>query len=128
MVFCPKCGKENPDDAEFCNHCGYKLSEIPKPSQSQPIPSSKPSSEEQYTSTPKQPAYSKQNIEKKTLNWNSLIMITLLIIGAMYFVIYIDFIECPNCHGISLIKEFCSVCGHDGRITILQYLVRAGLR
>ncbi len=25
MVFCPKCGKENKDDAEFCKYCGYNL-------------------------------------------------------------------------------------------------------
>ncbi|MGZ7109567.1 MAG: zinc ribbon domain-containing protein [Methanobacterium sp.] len=25
MVFCPKCGKENKDDADFCKICGYNL-------------------------------------------------------------------------------------------------------
>ena len=28
MVFCPKCGKENPDDADFCNYCRYDLKKI----------------------------------------------------------------------------------------------------
>ncbi len=25
MVFCPKCGKQNPDDARFCVDCGVSL-------------------------------------------------------------------------------------------------------
>ena len=25
MKICPKCGKENPDDAEYCIYCGAKL-------------------------------------------------------------------------------------------------------
>lgn len=25
MVFCPKCGKENKSDADFCKQCGYNL-------------------------------------------------------------------------------------------------------
>ncbi len=24
-MFCPKCGKANPDDAEFCGKCGFRL-------------------------------------------------------------------------------------------------------
>ena len=24
MGTCPKCGKDNPDDAAFCGHCGAK--------------------------------------------------------------------------------------------------------
>ena len=24
-MYCPKCGKENPDDAQFCNSCGSRL-------------------------------------------------------------------------------------------------------
>jgi len=26
-MYCPKCGKENPEDASFCMHCGTDLSE-----------------------------------------------------------------------------------------------------
>ena len=29
-MFCSKCGKENKDDAGFCNHCGAKVKQIPK--------------------------------------------------------------------------------------------------
>ncbi|HUL40102.1 MAG TPA: zinc-ribbon domain-containing protein [Methanomassiliicoccales archaeon] len=25
MVYCPKCGKQNPDDAVYCNNCGASL-------------------------------------------------------------------------------------------------------
>ena len=25
-MYCPKCGKENPEDARFCMHCGADLS------------------------------------------------------------------------------------------------------
>ena len=28
-MFCQKCGKENPDDAAFCNSCGVGLNQIP---------------------------------------------------------------------------------------------------
>ena len=30
-MFCPKCGKENPDDARFCGNCGEDLSIIVEP-------------------------------------------------------------------------------------------------
>jgi len=26
MVYCPKCGKQNADDASYCNNCGASLS------------------------------------------------------------------------------------------------------
>ena len=34
-MYCPKCGKENPEDAKFCMHCGadlsgYKVEILPK--------------------------------------------------------------------------------------------------
>lgn len=25
MVYCPKCGKENEEDAQYCSKCGYNL-------------------------------------------------------------------------------------------------------
>lgn len=25
MVYCPKCGKQNEDDADYCSKCGYNL-------------------------------------------------------------------------------------------------------
>jgi hypothetical protein len=28
MRYCPKCGKENNDDAEFCKHCGEKIAKV----------------------------------------------------------------------------------------------------
>ena len=27
MIYCPKCGKELPDDATFCDRCGHKMGE-----------------------------------------------------------------------------------------------------
>jgi hypothetical protein len=27
MIYCPKCGKELPDDAAFCDRCGHKMGE-----------------------------------------------------------------------------------------------------
>lgn len=27
MIYCPKCGKELPDDAAFCDRCGHKIGE-----------------------------------------------------------------------------------------------------
>lgn len=40
-MFCPKCGKENPNDARFCSACGYALTPFQQreegaPSQQQP--------------------------------------------------------------------------------------------
>ncbi len=29
-MYCPKCNKENPDDAQFCNSCGCVLSQAPR--------------------------------------------------------------------------------------------------
>ena len=30
MVVCPSCGRENPDDARFCNACGASLTPEPR--------------------------------------------------------------------------------------------------
>ena len=30
-MFCPKCGKENSDDAKFCQECGFEIEGIIKP-------------------------------------------------------------------------------------------------
>ena len=27
-MYCPKCGKENPENAEFCSECGVKIGDI----------------------------------------------------------------------------------------------------
>jgi zinc-ribbon domain len=31
MRVCSSCGRENPDDARFCNRCGIELGTLPKP-------------------------------------------------------------------------------------------------
>ena len=28
MIVCPKCGRKNPEDAEFCNKCGFNLKKV----------------------------------------------------------------------------------------------------
>jgi len=38
MIFCPKCGKENNEEAKFCQYCGTKLTNLEnkKPAQKKP--------------------------------------------------------------------------------------------
>ena len=37
MIYCPKCGKELPDDAAFCDRCGHKMSESVSHTPSRPF-------------------------------------------------------------------------------------------
>lgn len=57
-MFCPSCGNENPDDANFCEHCGEKfgVSEQPTP-EPEPIPKEETRQEQPPVQT-EQPAFS----------------------------------------------------------------------
>ena len=68
-MFCPHCGKENIDDAQFCVQCGNSLASAAQPSTSQqqtagtPVPPSAPGQQQQqayqqpYVSEQPQPVY-----------------------------------------------------------------------
>ncbi len=68
-MFCPHCGKENIDDAQFCVQCGNSLASAAQPSTSQqqtagtPVPPPAPGQQQQqayqqpYVSEQPQPVY-----------------------------------------------------------------------
>jgi hypothetical protein len=35
----------------------------------------------------------------------------------------VDLLTCPVCGGNILYQAFCNTCGHDGKVTILEYLL-----
>jgi len=37
-MFCPECGSNNPDDADFCSSCGNSLNNAPQPTPESPEP------------------------------------------------------------------------------------------
>jgi len=53
----------------------------------------------------------------------SAIILGALILGGIYVVAGIDLMQCPECHGNIFLTWACSLCGHDGKVTILQYML-----
>lgn len=35
----------------------------------------------------------------------------------------VEFLDCPSCNNNPILKIFCTKCGGDGKVTILQYIV-----
>ena len=54
-MFCPNCGKKNPDDSRFCESCGSNLNDQAAPAAAPAAPPAQPA----YTA-PAQPAYAPQ--------------------------------------------------------------------
>jgi len=59
-MFCPKCGKQNNDDAKFCMECGFDISKINLDKTEQ-----KQKEEESITPLPDAEQSLQKNIQKK---------------------------------------------------------------
>jgi hypothetical protein len=51
------------------------------------------------------------------------IILAAVILGGIFIIATIDLIQCPMCKGYYLTRLFCTTCGHDGKVTVLQYLM-----
>lgn len=49
-------------------------------------------------------------------------IIIMLVIVIIILVFGVDFIECPECYNVPLVRRVCPVCGGDGNVTIAQYI------
>ena len=63
------------------------------------------------------------NQEKSLSEIVSAIILGAIILGSIFVVAAVDLIQCPECHGSIFLMWACSFCGHDGKITILQYIL-----
>lgn len=77
-MFCPKCGKELPDDSVFCNACGHQLNETTK---SEPAVEEKPKKE-------------KKPVNKKAVKTAAIISGTVIGIAAIFCIVF--FIVIPS--------------------------------
>ena len=51
-------------------------------------------------------------------------LVTLLFMVGLFFVAsFVDLLTCPQCHNTILLNLLCDLCGHDGKVTILKYLL-----
>jgi hypothetical protein len=50
-----------------------------------------------------------------------IVLLILVIIG--YIVVTVDFINCPVCKDVLLLRNLCRYCNYDGKVTILEYLL-----
>ena len=50
-----------------------------------------------------------------------IVLLILVIVG--YIVVNVDFIDCPVCKNILLLRNLCRYCNYDGKVTILEYLL-----
>jgi hypothetical protein len=53
----------------------------------------------------------------------TLLVVIIVIVGAIYFVVAVDFIDCPQCHNTPFFRYLCSLCSGDGKVTLLQYFM-----
>jgi len=61
---------------------------------------------------------------KKAVSTGEAIVIVFIVV-IVIFVFFVDFITCPVCRNIPLIKHACPICGGDGKITLLQYILHS---
>ena len=51
------------------------------------------------------------------------ILVIIFILAIVFVSLTVDLITCPQCDNNILIREFCSICGHDGKVTVIQYIL-----
>lgn len=90
-MFCPHCGKENIDDAQFCVQCGNSLASAAQPSTSQqqtagtPVPPPAPGQQQQqayqqpYVSEQPQPVYAQATTYPMTSQEETLRLINFIL-------------------------------------------------
>lgn len=60
--------------------------------------------------------------KRKAISFGGAVVLILLI-AALYVIIAVDLVTCPVCGGNILYQAFCNTCGHDGKVTILGYVL-----
>lgn len=95
MPYCPKCGKEVSEDSEFCAKCGHRLVQ-------------------------QLPAVSRKGHEQQILG---VILALVIVFGVFIFASTVEIVDCPHCGNHPLYRNFCTYCGGDGRVTLIQYLM-----
>ena len=99
-MFCPKCGKENQDNAAFCMDCGNNLSNEIKPTpEAAPVQEEAPAVEEQPVVTntevvPETPAPSTEKKPKKKVMM--FIIIGLLAVAIIFVILYFFVFKSPK--------------------------------
>jgi len=102
VPYCQKCGKENGEDAKFCESCGASLTS-PQPERNREVRAQKPPiSHSSMTGT---------------------IALVIVLIGGFFFAATVEVFDCPRCNNTPLLKYICTYCGHDGKVTLIQLLM-----
>lgn len=62
-------------------------------------------------------------MDKKGIGAGTAIVIV-AVIGLFFVAAFVDLITCPTCRGVPLVQYLCPTCGGDGKITVLQYILK----
>jgi ribosomal protein L40E len=105
MVFCPKCGKANPENAEFCNYCRYDLKKLQeaekvqttiiKQNAEQPTYSLKSDSMPQSTPIPQpipvmQSAPTSKNNNLRNIGIGVIVIVAVIVVGIYFSGLFSD--------------------------------------
>jgi len=63
-----------------------------------------------------------QQRKPSSASWIAVALLAILLIGGFFIAATVELVDCPKCHNNPLLKYFCTKCGGDGKVTILQYL------
>jgi len=63
------------------------------------------------------------NYYMKKRNSLGTILFIIIILAIIFVSSTVDLITCPECNNNFLIKHLCNACGHDGKITILYFIL-----
>lgn len=49
-------------------------------------------------------------------------LVVVVLVGALFISLVVEFMDCPSCGDHSLYKYFCNYCGGDGEVTLVHYI------
>lgn len=49
-------------------------------------------------------------------------LVVVVVVGALFFSVVVEFMDCPSCGGHPIYKYFCGYCGGDGKVTLVHYI------
>ncbi|MCK4435267.1 zinc ribbon domain-containing protein [Candidatus Bathyarchaeota archaeon] len=104
LIYCRNCGKEISEKAKFCPYCGVSRA-TPPPEREKVVIQQKPS----------------WNIS----SFAGVILMIIILLGGFLFVTTVEMFDCPQCNNSPLLRWFCSYCGGDGKVTLMQLVMHS---
>ena len=104
LVYCRNCGKEISKERRVCPYCGASQA-TPPPEREKVVILQKPSSD--------------------ISSFVGVILMIIILLGGLLFVTTVEMFDCPQCNNTPLLRRFCSYCGGDGKVTLIQLVMHS---